>query len=483
MRSSTRLLALSLACAATLASLDARADPEPVGAASAVSAAPATSTASPTAPSPPPAPPTDDTRVRDALARHDAELAQLRAELAARPLDVRISGFVQTDWVVTRQSSQDEVGPTGAPLNENRFTLRRGHLRADVDRGIVLGALEIDANTVNGPQLRPIDAEASIRWPPRNPHACTIAGIPCGPTDGAWGMATIGLFKTPFGFEVLEADNRRPFLERSTVIRALFPGEFDLGARIAGGWRFLDYKLGLMNGDPIGERAFPGRDPNESKDVVGRLGIDAQPLPRVRVLAGFSWVTGMGFHKGTPSTKDTLVWRDANQNGIVDATEIQVIPGSASTPSSSFKRHALGGDLRVLVDVPWLGELALRGEIVWATNLDRAIQPSDPVALGRDQRQRGFYVGFTQELGRHAMVGARFDRYDPDADAASQVAGTLVPKDAAYTTLALMAAARVSTARFIVEYDKNKNPLGRGTNGLPTTLADDALTLRGEVSF
>ena len=385
--------------------------------------------------------------------------------------NVVLSGFVQTDWVVSRQSSQNEIGPTGAPLNENRFTLRRGHLRADAEQGMILGSLEIDANTINGPQLRPIDAEASIRWPPRAPG------------ESAWAMATIGLFKTPFGFEVLEADNRRPFLERSTVIRALFPGEYDLGLRMKGGWRFLDYQLGLMNGDPIGERQFPGRDPNTSKDIVGRVGVDTHPAARVRVLAGFSWVSGMGFHKGSPSTKDVLVWRDANLNGIVDPTEIQVIPGSAATPSQSFKRHAIGADVRVLVDVPWAGELALRGELVWATNLDRAIEPSDPVAAGHDQRQRGWYVGFTQMIGPHAQVGLRYDRYEPDADASSHVAGKLISSDSSYTTLAFMAAARLAKARLVLEYDKNKNPLGRGTNGLPTTLKDDTLTLRGEVSF
>lgn len=39
----------------------------------------------------------------------------------------------------------------------------------------------------------------------------------------------MGLMKIPFGFEVPELDHVRPFLERSTVMRALFPGEFDSG--------------------------------------------------------------------------------------------------------------------------------------------------------------------------------------------------------------------------------------------------------------
>ena len=79
--------------------------------------------------------------------------------------------------------------------------------------------LEIDANTTNGPQVRPIDAEVSVRWPDKAgsgaPHL----------------LLSAGLMKIPFGFEVPELDVVRPFLERSTVMRALFPGEFDLWAR------------------------------------------------------------------------------------------------------------------------------------------------------------------------------------------------------------------------------------------------------------
>src|ERR1700733_12435245 len=55
---------------------------------------------------------------------------------APPPPDFRFSGYVQADWVIHRQSSQDEVnGATGAPLNEDRFTLRRGHVRVDWDKG------------------------------------------------------------------------------------------------------------------------------------------------------------------------------------------------------------------------------------------------------------------------------------------------------------------------------------------------------------
>jgi hypothetical protein len=400
--------------------------------------------------------------------------AQERSTSDAPPPAVRFSGYVQTDWVAFRQSSQDEVsGATGDPLNQDRFTLRRGRIRADAERGIALGTLEIDANTVNGPIVRPIDVEASARWPPRG--------------DGvAYVMATVGLFKIPFGFELLENETVRPFLERSTAIGALFPGGHDLGARLKARWRFLDASVAVMNGDPIGERQFPGRDPNKSKDVVLRLASQTALRDTVRVEWGVSGLTGTGLHKGTPSTKDVLVWRDVNQDGIVQPTEVQAIPGSAATPSRNFHRFAVGAHLHVAIRIPVLGDLDLRGEIIRASNLDRGLRIADPISTERDVRETGFCLGFSQQVTRYAFAGIRYDRYDPDADANEQRGVALVPSDNGMSTLSLAGGLRYgdgTAARLFGQYDHNTNALGRTAGGLPTTLADDAFTLRAEVAF
>jgi hypothetical protein len=128
--------------------------------------------------------------------------------------------------------------------------------------------------------------------------------------------------------------------------------------------------------------------------------------------------------------------------------------------------------------------LTLGGELVWASNLDRATYISDPVAVGRDQRQLGWYVAATQELGRYAIFGLRYDTYNPDRDANVLAAGTPVPLDSSYSTLAISGAARLpGYARLTLEYQHNWNPLGRTLNGAPTTLADDLFMLRGQVEF
>lgn len=421
--------------------------------------------------------PSEGSAIRAELARQAAAIDALRAAVEAekrarQPPFIRFSGFVQVDWVVHDQASQNEINESnGTLLNDDRFTLRRGHLRVDAGAGPVSGALEIDANTTNGPQVRPIDAEVSLRWP-NGPDSAL-------PTV----VATAGLMPIPFGYEVQELDWVRPFLERGTVLQALFPGNYDVGVRLRATYRFIDWAIAAMNGSPIGSLEFPDLDPVHQKDVVSRIGIDAEIARHVRLRAGMSADVGTGFHPGTPTTKNVVVWDDVNGDGVVEPNEIMVIPGSAATPSSTFPRFGVGGDARLAMGVPFLGDFTLSAEVVSAINLDRGLEVADPVASGRDLREIGWYVGATQELTRWAEIGVRYDRYNPDADANRQQGATLVPVDRSYSTLALMAMARHGDQRLVIEYDINTNPLGVSPTGSPTTLADNALTLRAQCVF
>jgi hypothetical protein len=426
---------------------------------------------------PPPA--ADDvTALRAEVEALRASSTELRAAVsdlrnkAASPPPIRFSGYVQIDWVLANQASQDQIDPsTGQPLNQDRFTLRRGHFRVDAEHGLLAGVLEIDANTTSGPQVRPIDAEVLFRWPgggaARDLHL----------------VAALGLMRIPFGFEVQELDYVRPFLERAAVARALFPGEFDLGGRVGVRYRAFDWTLAVMNGSPIGDKVFPALAPGKTKELVGRIGTQAELARGVHFEAGVSGDTGLGFHAGTPTTKDVLIWHDDNGDGIVQSTEISVIPGSPATPSQQFTRFAIGADARLRVQIAPIGELALRAEIMRGKNLDRGIEVADPVGAGHDLRELGWSVGAAQEVTPWAMVGVRYDEYDPDQDASEQQGPSLVPIDRTYRTLALMAMLRYDRGRLVFEYDKNGNPLGRAANGSPATLADDAVTLRGQVVF
>lgn len=416
--------------------------------------------------------------MRRELARQRAELERVEAEIRERPEQtLRFSGYVQLDWVVHDQASHDEIDFSNrAPLNRDRFLLRRGHVRLDADRGPLSAVVEVDANTNAGAQLRPVDVEAGLHWPWGSGSE--------EPEDGRPALAfDVGLMKIPFGVEVPESDAVRPFLERSTAMRALFPGEFDLGARLVGRYRGLELSVALMNGHPIGDAVFPALAPASAKEIVGRLSSRAEIAAKVGLEIGVSADGGRGFHEGTPTTKDQLVWRDDNGDGIVQATEIDVVAGSSATPSRTFDRFAIGADARLSATLVPLGELTIRGEIVRSKNLDRGLEVADPIGAGYDLREFGWSAGVTQEITRWGMIGVRYDRYDPDADAHEQRAIRVVPADRSHATLALMAMLRYQNGRLVVEYDRNHDALGRTASGVPTSLASDAVILRGQEAF
>jgi hypothetical protein len=239
-----------------------------------------------------------------------------------------------------------------------------------------------------------------------------------------------------------------------------------------------------MNGNPLADASFPTRDPNAAKDFVARLGVDATVAGKVRISAGFSSLKGTGFHPGTPATKDVLVWRDQNEDGIVQLSEIQVIAGRAATPSQNFSRFAVGADSRIGATLPRLGRLMLFGEVVWGANLDRALLPADPVASGRDLREFGWVVGASQEFTTRAALGVRYDFYNPDVDGFRQTPTAIAPKDMSFRTWTVtLSLGGMGRDRLLLEYQHNRNALAVAADGSPTTLAADTLTLRGQVVF
>ncbi len=178
------------------------------------------------------------------------------------------------------------------------------------------------------------------------------------------------------------------------------------------------------------------------------------------------------------------MWNDQNEDGIVQLSEIQIIPGRAATPSQNFSRFAVGADSRISFAIPRLGTSVVFGEVVWGANLDRGLQPADPVASGRDLREFGWVVGVSQEFTPWVGFGARYDFYNPDVDASRQTPTVLVPKDVSFRTWTFtLSLGGFAHNRLALEFQHNRNALGVASDGSPTTLAADTLTLRGQMVF
>jgi hypothetical protein len=380
-----------------------------------------------------------------------------------------LSGYVQADVVPWDQRSTDEVDDTGAPLNEERVLIRRARLRAAITRDRYFAHLELDGNTVSGPTARIIGA--------------TVGARITDDVHDAEATLRAGLFKIPFGREVPSPESERDVLEPTTTARALFPGNYDGGVMAAARWRALEVSVALTNGAPSADAQFRGRDPSSSWDLVGRAGARGELTYGVTLGGGISALTGSGLHPGTPATKETLTWVDQNEDGLVQTTELLVVPGAPATPSEAFDRNAIGADVELGWCLCVLGKGRVSAEVVLATNLDRGVEYADPTVADRDLRELGWHVQVVQGITPHAQLAARWESYRPDRDAFEIRGNAVVPTDPRYRVITVAAEGHHGAARVLLQYDHDTNPRGRALDGAPTTRASDRITLRGQVTF
>jgi hypothetical protein len=455
-------------------------------------AAPATATLIPAPlPSPPAARADDVAALRDEVRQLRTEVDAQKAKDQAAPTPPRapkplgheemwpwvlppeglsVSGYVQAQYE-THQDSQDQLNANGGTLNKDRFSIRRARVSLTGEWEYAAVALQLDANTTNGPQVDLRKAEASLQYRPDRSRPPLI-------------MATLGLFDTPFGFETDEASHTRVFMEPTTASNAFFPGQADLGVRFAGALGFFRWTIAAMNGEPLGEASpYVEQDPNSGKDVVFRFGFDTQPLPRLQLAGGVSALGGEGFSPGSSASGASLQWTDLNSNSAVTLQELTAVPGQTQTPSQNFNRWAVGADLRT--SFKWaLGVTKIYGEFVLAQNLDRAVYPANPVLTGLDQRELGFYVAALQEVTRWGVVGLRYDFYDPNSNLFDKRLGMLIPYSEAIKTLSpVVGLVLPDRARLLLQYDILHNAFARNAVGVPTNLADNVLTLRLQVQL
>lgn len=396
------------------------------------------------------------------------------------PMGFHVSGYLQAQFEGS-QISEDQLQQGGLPYNRDRFVLRRARLRVDRGWEYAAGALEIDGNYFNTARFSVRRAEGSLLY--RGPSGGALPLV----------MFTLGVFETPFGYELMDSSRSRWFMERSTASLAFFPAEPDIGARVSGAIGFFRYALAVVNGEPLDDRSpLFTPDPNAAKDVVGRLGVVTQPLENLSISGGTSFLQGTGFHAGASATKDTIVWVDVNEDGKVDNGEVNGVAGRAAVPSQNFRRWAFGADLQLRWRTA-IGTTTLYGEAYVASNLDRGLVVADPIATGADSsgsertgdvREIGGHVGFLQEIGRHAILGFRGDVYDPNSDFLRQRQGRLLPATYTITTWSpLVGFVLRDQARLLFQYDFIKDHFGKDSRGIPKDLRNDQWTLRLQVAL
>jgi hypothetical protein len=309
---------------------------------------------------------------------------------------LKFSGYLQGRYEM-RNDSVSGVDASGRVTNFDRFLVRRGRLKATYTGDHAEYVLQIDA-TGDGVALRDAEATFVDTWTP--------LGL----------RVTVGQFKVPFGYEVLQSSGDREMPERSRVIRALFPGERDRGVRLQGRADWLRLSGALVNGNFTGDSVYATFDQNRFADVYGRLGGDFGMF-----VFGLSGQYGQKILT-TLGAAARVAGTDTDGNGMIMGDEITFTPATAPV----MRRNRLwrfGADAQAYVDVPGVGGLALKGELILGgeKNLDYRGVTADAC---RDLKQFGWILTLVQNFGDQLGVVARLDQWNPNRNVAAGTSST-----------------------------------------------------------
>ena len=295
---------------------------------------------------------------------------------------LRLSGYAQGryEWHdgSTNGATFSSTG-VATPTNQNRFLLRRAQLTTHYSGSYAELLIQLEANTKEGLGLK--DGYVSIiePWTPLKMKLM------------------VGQFRYPFGYEVQQMNVDLEMPERALIEKYFFEGERDRGVRLQGGYRWLNFRVALVNGtvwdgtrnlaaskDPA---PFGKDDPNEFKDWVGRVGVDFGFL-----VGGASGYFGKGLYLKPPVA--------------ATATTLATDP----VPDSRWK-YRFGADLQGYVPVPSVGVLALRGEVIWGQDTARPFHgiPANPCNASATW---GFILSAVQRLPGNLGVVVRVDMKD-----------------------------------------------------------------------
>ncbi len=376
-------------------------------------APPAPADAAPAAPSeapPPPADPTSNAALSARISELEGKLEGMNESMQGTTSTVnslskiKVSGYIQGRFV-TREDSVSGVDASGRVTSFDRFLVRRGRLKTTYTSDNSEYLLQIDA-TGDGVVLKDAEATFIDTWSPMGFRL------------------TMGQFKVPFGYEVLQSSADREMPERARVIQALFPGERDRGVRLTGRYEWFRLMAALTNGNFTNDGVYTTFDQNRFRDLFLRLVGDFEFLSvGVSGEYGEKLPTQLG-------TAATLGGTDTNGDMMVTGSEITLTPATAPV-MRRFGLWRLGADAQFYYDIAGFGGLALKGEVVVAQDTHRSFRGAAADSC-RDLKSYGWILTAVQNIGDHFGVAARLDQYDRNRD----VSGTGSACTAAITAAA-----------------------------------------------
>jgi len=388
--------------------------------------------------------------LKEVISNHEGKLNALDERVLVNEADlgklnkIKISGYVQSQWDYYGKDLVKTNDPT------NTFYIRRARLKFTYEPadGVKL-VLQPDFSTGN----------FALK------DAYAVVNVPFLKNWTLWA----GQFNRP-DYEVEYSSGQREVLERSRLIRTIYPGEREIGAKLeyAGTTIPLKFQLAVLNGNFTGATA---KDADSKKDIMARL-VYSVKMPSTGIGVDFGI---NGYFGGNRAKTNQYV---LESTGVLDSLTI----------GDYLKKQWYGAEIQIFADV--LGGLALKGEYITGTNstpstiassATMAAKKADPNKVNNFS---GYYVYLIKNVGQKNQFVAKYDFYDPNTKLSGDAAGSSVY----YKTLTLAWQCYVNdNIRISLNYEMPQNEKSASVKNIAgtgnTQLQDNTLGIRIQAKF
>ena len=382
--------------------------------------------------------------LKEVLENHQGKLNSLDERVLVNEADlgklnkIKVSGYVQAQWESYGADLEKSNGYS------NTYYIRRARVKFTYEAADgVKFVLQPDLSTGN---LALKDAYAVVNLP-KLKNLTLWAGQMNRPD-----------------YEVEYSSSSREVLERSRVVRAIYPGEREVGVKLEyiGVKIPIKFQLMAMNGNFTGTQQ---KDVDSRKDLMARL-VYSIKLPA----AGIGIDFGPNVYYGGNLSKTNKYFK--NSNGTLD---------SLKSAWTYLDKNWIGAEAQIYADV--LGGLAIKGEYMAGVNstpssvaasATRAQMIASPSLYNNFS---GYYVYFVKNIGPKNQFVAKYDYYDPNTKLSGDAAGGSLY----YKTWTLAWQYYLNdNIRITLNYEMPKNETNASN---PTDKKDNTLGVRIQAKF
>jgi hypothetical protein len=382
--------------------------------------------------------------LKDVIERHEGKLNALDERVLVNEADlgklnkIKVSGYIQSQWESYGADLEKSNG------YNNTFYIRRARVKFTYE---ALDGVKF--------VLQPDFSTGALALK----DAYTVVNIPKLKNWTLWA----GQMNRP-DYEVEYSSSQREVLERSRVIRAIYPGEREIGVKLEyiGTKIPLKFQIMAMNGNFTGAQA---KDVDSQKDIMARL-VYSIKIPS----AGIGIDFGPNVYYGGNLSKNNRFFK--NSDGTLD---------SLNSVWKYLKKNWVGGEVQIFADV--LGGMAIKGEYISginsvpsavAVNSTRAQMVASPSLYNNFS---GYYVYFIKNIGPKNQFVAKYDYYDPNTKLSGDAAGNSIN----YKTWTIAWQYYLNDfIRISLNYEMPKNEINASN---PTDKKDNTLGVRIQAKF